>query len=253
MDDKQTKATIGMVESAIENGEFIRAIKICDEILASDPENWHFLGLKGITYLKMDSFEEALSFFKHSVKIHPAASNVYFFMGKALSKMDRIPEAIQAYSKSIEIEPRSDSFICRGLLNKNINHLYEAIEDFKMSLGLDPNAVTPLYQIGLCYLKLDNYTEAELFLGKALEIDSSDSEALYNMAIVKSELGKIEDAVKLYSKAFILDIRNFDAIYNRGLLYKQIKKDDLFMEDMKIVIKNSEDRELIDLATKQLP
>lgn len=62
---------------------------------------------------------------------------------------------------------------------------YEAIEFMEKTLLIEPNYRKANFNIGTCYIKLENYSEAIKFLSKAIQNDKTNGELYMNRGYAK--------------------------------------------------------------------
>jgi|TARA_B110000014_G_C19627914_1_gene331596 Flp pilus assembly protein TadD len=60
----------------------------------------------GITNLKDDNFEDALSFFEQALLLDPNNADLWNQKGVALRSLGRYNEASECYNKSLQLDPR---------------------------------------------------------------------------------------------------------------------------------------------------
>lgn len=84
-----------------------------------------------------------------------------------------------------------------------------AIEAYEK--GIKEKPTQELYcNIGLCYLKLEKYEEAEKFFTKALKMNSNYVKAKFNRGICLFKLGKYKEALNDFNTINSNDLKSFD-------------------------------------------
>lgn len=86
--------------------------------------------------------------------------------------------AIEKYTKAIELIPNFfEAVDNRAFCKMDMGLWADAIEDFKLSLTINPNSFLAEFSIGECLLHLKDYENAALRFEKASEIDSTQQVA----------------------------------------------------------------------------
>ncbi|TCP96854.1 putative O-linked N-acetylglucosamine transferase (SPINDLY family) [Cricetibacter osteomyelitidis] len=116
----------------------------------------------------------------------------------------------------------------QGLLRKTAillieNKYYEeAIKLFERIPGYEKN-ISILTNIGLAYIRMENFKQALDYLTKALDIKPNHLPALLNLGVAQSRLGYNLDAVDTYLKFLSIEEDNAQVPYNLGLVYGRLK------------------------------
>ncbi|MBA3693160.1 MAG: tetratricopeptide repeat protein [Acidobacteria bacterium] len=126
-----------------------------------------------------------------------ATAGDYYSKGNLLAEEKRFEESIDEYSKAIDLIPVFYEAIDNRAFSKmDLARWAEAIEDFELSLQVNPESVIAEFSIGECYLKSGDYIQAKEHFEKALIIDPTDqlSKDFLNKVI---ELRKFDNQKKL--------------------------------------------------------
>jgi len=119
-------------------------------------------------------YENAIKIFDEILKIYPADSKIFEMKGLALSNL-RL-ESTLAMQPQQNVLPRDPS----NLNKLSMLELYKALE-------INPNSVLALNGMGLGFGNFGEYSEAEQYFKKALEIDP-DNEIVHNYLISLEKL-----------------------------------------------------------------
>lgn len=104
-----------------------------------------------------------------------AAASEYYENGNNLADEKKFEEAIDEYSKAIDLIPVFYEAIDNRAFSKmDLARWAEAVEDFELSLRVNPDNAAAEFSIGECYLKSRDYARAKEHFEKALIIDPTD-------------------------------------------------------------------------------
>lgn len=103
----------------------------------------------------------------------------------------------------------------RGNLLYNNKKYYEAIENYNKALVQSENNTTILYNIGVCFIKLEKYFDAIEFFKKAITFNNNNgtcfnynSKYFYNLGFCYAKLNDNKKALIYFNTAWSMD--NFD-------------------------------------------
>ncbi|MFX1297376.1 MAG: tetratricopeptide repeat protein [Promethearchaeota archaeon] len=103
--------------------------------------------------------------------------------------------------------------------NENTNSL---IDKYKGILQTEPNNITALSNLGVCYASINKFDEAEKSFNKILEIDPKNLDGLNNLGVVYTQIGKIDDAIAKLEIAVKLKPDNAKLWSNLGEAYRRL-------------------------------
>ncbi len=101
-----------------------------------------------------------------------ALANEYYREGYALTDAKKYEAAIDAYSKAIDLFPRFfEAIDNRAFCKMDMGLWSEAIEDFELSLQVQPGSLLAVFSIGESYFKMGEYSKAKPYFEEAQRID----------------------------------------------------------------------------------
>lgn len=99
-------------------------------------------------------------------------ANNYYKEAYRLTDLKEHEAAIQKYSIAIDLIPNFyEAIDNRAFCKMDLARWNEAIEDFKLSLSVNPVSLLAEFSIGECYFKMGDYKNAIKQFEKAIEID----------------------------------------------------------------------------------
>ena len=116
-----------------------------------------------------------------------------------LGDMDRVESKAR---RMIELDPgRAEGHFSLGNALETQGRRQEALEAFLAAQALDPDNPPTLYNIGFCYVKLEQPAEAIAWLERALHHDPEHRAACLYLGIASDQLGQRQQAIKWWQRA----------------------------------------------------
>ena len=161
-------------------------------------------------------YEKAIKIYDEMLKIYPTDSKIFELKGVALSNL-RL-ESTLAMQPQQNVSPRDQS---------NLNKL--SILEFYKALEINPKSVLALNGIGLGFGNFGEYSEAERYFKKSLEIDP-------NNQVTQNYLISLEKLKKKYSLIY-LKIQQRNLIFFKLLKKEQSHTGSKIMQDGGLTIR----------------
>ncbi len=225
-----TKGEIYSTSLKIEEAReaYIKTIRLDDEFTDA------YIKL-ALIYLEVNRHEKAMEYVNKALELEPNSASAYFIKGVLHEEKGDTAKAVTSFQTAIEQNPDYyDAYIRMGLdfaarKNKMAENYYRS------ALSIKPNSIEALYDIGIYYQDVGEYTKAAESYNKILAIDSTWEIAYYNLGylqIIAADLCETESEYKehlnqgitLFSKAISLNDTYAQAYYNRGLCYEALGK-----------------------------
>ncbi|WP_300368809.1 tetratricopeptide repeat protein [Brachyspira sp.] len=196
----------------------------------------------GIIYYDNNQYEMAIKYFDEALDIQPNNSEAIKYKAFCFVNIGNFDEAISSMNDVLKKFP-DDS-----LLNYNLGRAYKGREDYKTAIRYYSNSykdkeysVKSLYEMGLCYIKLENIELAIKTLEKAISYESYDKELnlaiLYTLSECYDTVGNINKAMEILEGVIVIDPNYKDA--NEKL---NSYKDSRYSENIKKFFKLEGDR-----------
>ena len=154
----------------------------------------------------------------------------------------KFEKVIKLGKKFLKINKDFQVLYALGLTYLTLKNYLEAEKFFRNIILFKPNAEN-YYIYGNIHKQLKNYNEASKYFSKAINLKYDYSEAYNNLGNTKFKLGLIDQAVKNYQNAIKFNKKNIPAYFNLAHAYNEEKNfDDLkkvLQEVLKIDEKNT--------------
>lgn len=174
-----------------QKGRFGEASKICQQILAVNPNDIPTLHITGLIAFRDGRNETAID-----------------VLGKAIKLNDQIPDLHSGIAEALQLLGRFD----------------EAITHYRQALALDPNYVEALYNSANVFLKLRRYDEALANYDRVLAIVPDFAQALNNRGSTWLELGYFDKALADYDRALAIEPKFVHALGNRAAALTELQQ-----------------------------
>ena len=160
--------------------DYKHANQIASDILEKEPDNPIALLVMGYVNETGGNLKSALFYYDELTSSHPR--DIEALKRKALVEMNlgRGKRALADINHAIRLaEKDSETYLIRGMINiytfrKNI----EALQDYNLSLRLNPNDKDALFQRGYAYWKYGNLNYAEDDLKRAAALGSVEAQRI---------------------------------------------------------------------------
>lgn len=173
-----------------------------------------------IAALKKDRFSEAVELFEKAFAKEPGLKHKMgrpysqALQGLALDLADKDRQKARALLlKAVEYDPASvQGHFQLGLLYVRFEDYGKAIEVYEKVTKLDPRFPDAFFNLGYAYAVTKKYEKAEKMYGRVVELKPSYvDEALFNLAMVQEKLGKKAQCLSSLERAVKVNPGNRDA------------------------------------------
>ncbi|MFS1511664.1 tetratricopeptide repeat protein [Chengkuizengella sp. SCS-71B] len=207
------------------------AIQIYDQVIEIDPNYPEYHFERGNLYSKIGLLEKAIENYNNAIQLSPPFPEVFYNRAAAYNRLGIREKALSDYHYLIDIEPEhADGLLNRATLLYEGGDYLNAREDVKKGLKLEPENPHLLCALGLIELAEENFVDSLRAFDAALMSDQKLCEAYTNRAIVYYELGKLDLAVNDLQQALSIE-ENATLYYNRAWVYEALGKWDEAIKD----------------------
>lgn len=178
---------------------------------------------RGATYERLRKYENSLSDYTNAIQLAPTLAAAYYNRGNVYSKRKRPLDAINDYTRAIQLDPTlMRAYINRGGEYYALNRFEEALADFSAAIKLEPSYAKAHVNRGVIYDSLGQYDRAIEDYTHALRLTAQDPAIFYNRGLTYISLKQYERAVADFSQVIELVPDDVDAYYYRGLCYAEL-------------------------------
>ena len=253
-------ADLQLALSLHQNGNFLEAQNIYDQILTKNPKDAEVLHYRGVIALQAGSFSEATEMIGKSLAIQPQNADAQTNMGYATMESGNLKTALKHFNKALAIFPNhQDALINKGIalmglddLNNSASILAKAIEikanpkayynlgrvqqkltqpekaiaSYHQAIKLNPQYIQAYNNLSLTLKSVQKYDEAVSACKKALTFNPNFIESLTNMAAILMDMGQYDEAISTYKQVLEIVPDSTETHYNLGTVFRRIADND---------------------------
>lgn len=139
---------------------------------------------------------------------------------KSLFENGNVPQAEQLTRSYLESHPTSaDAHFLLGLILFKEVQPKDSLAEYSAGARHRDASAYDLEVVGLNYVLLSDYTDADKWLSKSVQMDSHNSESWYYLGRTKYNENRFQEAVDAFQQALKLSPKNVKAEDNLGLAY----------------------------------
>lgn len=216
-------------------GMYEKAISAYQRALELEPNVARIHHNLGFAYYKAGDFDEAQRELETAITLNPQNANFHYTLGLLRHDCRFFAEAIESFSQAIALNPKYiEALYERGILYDKSERYAEAQKDFETILSLQsvsrdrgtPKESHPdffrdaRHNLGIIYIKLKQWREAEEIFLQCLEYDHKDADAFYHLGgIYLISTGDTTRAMDSFENSVYLAPTHLDARYGLAQLY----------------------------------
>ena len=181
------------------------AMKLVDDVLALDANNFEALTFKSTILLSKHQFEEAGKIAAHVQQLYPQNAYVYGLIVDASVEQGNYKAALEAADKMVAIRPDIRSYARIAYLREIQGDLIGAVEAMRLAVDAgmpgDEHTEWCRYQLGKLYEKNGNLKKAEMNYTITLNNRENYPYGLVGLAGIALAQKKFDLALSLYRQA----------------------------------------------------
>jgi Tfp pilus assembly protein PilF len=172
------------------------------------------------TWIQVGYWHDSLTLFNHAIQVTGRNAVAYYNRGMAYIKLADYRQAISDCNRAVEINPKySDAYNNRAIAYMKLGDYGNAVSDYTRIIEMDKNYAKAYLNRGSAYAGLGDFRQAVSDYTRAIEIDPAYADPYSNRGVAYIKLGENQQALSDYDRAIEIDPENADVYYNRGLAY----------------------------------
>lgn len=222
------------------------ALKVIDRKLCNKKSLESIL-LKGDILKELKRFDDAISFYKETLKEEPQCAEIYYRMGLCYNAIDNGKYALDCFLKAAEYDaehPYANNELME-FYKKRYQENYKqedyktAVEYAKRQVEINPHCYY-ITDLGLMYLEGYDMKEAIRAFERAIEKDESSPYPYNNLGYTHKILGKFDKAYEYYQLAIEhLDSEEVFPYWNLVVYYRSTRQFEKAIETLNMLSSNN--------------
>jgi Flp pilus assembly protein TadD len=202
---------------AYQTRDYAGAIRLCQQVLQTDPFQADALSLLGFTYLALGKLDDAAAACRQALSVRPNHLDAHNALGIAMAQQKLWRDAEASFRQVIRIKPDfAHGYNNLGITLKEQGRLQDADACYRNAIRLDPNSADAFNNLGNVLRDLGRSAEAESALQSAIRLRPNYPEAHHNLGLALKDQGKLIEAEAAYRRAISLQPGYTDAYNNLG-------------------------------------
>ncbi|GAB1403704.1 MAG: tetratricopeptide repeat protein [Lentimicrobiaceae bacterium] len=203
------------------SGKVQRALDALKKALELNPSDAQVDVKMARVYLTMSDYKQTFESLRKALKKNPENVEAFFVSGLANEEMGDTAKAIESYQLAVARNPRHYNALKELGILFAIKKDKLAIDYLRNAATVRPDAVEPLYVLGMFYQENNEPDKALNVYNEILLIKPDFKLAHYNKGYVFMVYKEdYTEAITAFSNAIELDSDYADAYYNRGYAYE---------------------------------
>jgi len=200
--------TFNTAVALLRKGEYKKAQKILEGIIAKKPNEARALINLGIAYKNQGQLTKAIDVYKRAIKLNYKTFAAYNNLANVYLEQNEFKLAKNSFLKAIELKPDyAEGYGNLGVYYQTKGNKILAKRYYNKAVRLNPNLFDTLSNLSSILESEGNYKKALIFAKKALDINSDNANICNTMANILRGVGELPEARKYYQKAIKLDSR----------------------------------------------
>ena len=192
-----TNVEIGMQE--IEAGQYQKALTTFGTAILEEQDLVNAYRGEGIAYMGLGNYDEAIISFDEAIaraedKQGELVKDIRYYKAATLYKTEDFTGTISVCDDILAEDSEADAYYLRGTSYLEQGEAEKAKIDFDIAVSQQPQDYDLYLNIYASYLEKNLSAEGDLYLQKALEIDSKNKEDAYHKARIYYHLENYEQA-----------------------------------------------------------
>jgi protein O-GlcNAc transferase len=194
------------------------AERLCQTVLATQPDQVEALHFLGMLQLQRRSFDAAERLISRAIGHGLQSADAHFNLGLALTGLRRYEGAVASFDTALGIRPdHADALNDRGVALARLGRHEAAIASFDRALAARRDFPEALVNRGIALGTADRIQEALSSFEDALTRRPGDANALAKRGKALQALNRYEEAIASYDQALAARPGDAETLNNRGI------------------------------------
>ncbi len=161
------------------DGKYSEALAVLEEILGIDPGNIVALEEIADNELSLDHYDRAAAAAKQAISLDSNSYMSHYILGFIASHFEDWDASIQELKIANDLKQNNEEILrCLGWALFSSGKISEGLVTLERALNLDAENPLALCDLGVVYLRLQEFSKARALFQRSLDIDPSNSRAI---------------------------------------------------------------------------
>ncbi len=188
-------------------GRISEAEGICQQLLASEPNQPFALHLLGVIAYQTAQYATAAAYIGQALTVKPDYPEAHINLGLVFKQRGNLDQAVISFRKAISQNPNvAAAHNNLGNVLKDLNQPVEATTCYQKAVTINPGYAEAHNNLGIVLKDMGKLHDSLTRLNRAIEINPNYAEAFSNLGNTYKELNQLDEAVACYQKALQMDL-----------------------------------------------
>ena len=184
-----------------------------------------FLNTRGMVFIGMGKFDEALTDLKAAAKLDPKKEDVQNNLSITYRNLKQYKKAAEHAQIALTQNPAFlEAWITLGAVKQDAGDLTGALDALNSALALDDKNLIALENISKLYDQMGDCEKVDYFANRAISLECNSIEIYFSLAHSLIQLNRLSDAVNLFVLGFeknnSLNISALEALLLQDIFFK---------------------------------
>lgn len=237
------------------SGQWAQTVDVYSQIISLAPKYVPAYVERGLLVHEMGYPEKAFPDFEQAIHLDPQCGMAYYGRGWVKHTRGDFNGEMQDARKGLSLDQRNAGMYYRrmGAAHQGLGQYREAIEAYNEAINFYPGREEgTIYNRGLCYLEMKEYTAALADFNRSLEMDPDWAWAFAARGRTYLNLGDCKKAIADCDMAIKYKPNYIYSYLTRGLAYEKSGDKQKARTDFEYILKITESSQLKELAEQHL-
>jgi predicted TPR repeat methyltransferase len=195
------------------------ALTYINQAIEAEP-NAAFYNSQGNVFRRLNRLESAIKSYQKAIELKPDYTGAYNNLGLMHYQQKDFTLAKDAYSKALELSPNFvNALLNSAILCAHLGELEESREKLERAFELDAHNPKILGQLAQVYLSLNEPKKALIFFDEKLKTMPEDANTYYDIGLCLLKIEEYSDAIKSLEMALALQSPADDLYHHLATAY----------------------------------
>lgn len=172
-------------------------------------------------YKLIGEFDSAQKYFEKGLELKKDNFKIMVNLANLLKDKKDFSKSLELYKKCIELNTYNQWGIYYniGLVYQLQNNIKEAIENYEISIKMNPYQADTYTSLSECMLDSNDLESAYKLLQKSHKLEQNNFRTLHNLGLYYKYRNQTEIAIECFENSIKLKSNNYQSYYNLGIIY----------------------------------